>query len=63
MTALQDTIRRWHENACWQTSVQFNPHFTDQERRRELRKVGKERRELLALKQALKQALKEGERA
>ena len=55
MSALQDTIRRLHENACWQTSVQFNPAFTDQERRRELRKVGKERRELEAQKQALKE--------
>ena len=57
MSTLQTTIKRLHDNACWQTSVQFNPAFTDQERRRELRKVGKERREL----EAQKQAQKEGE--
>ena len=55
MTTLQTTIKRLHENACWQTSVQFNPHFTDQERRRELRKVSAERRALEAQKQAQKE--------
>ena len=59
MSTLQATIKRLHDNACWQTSVLFNPAFTDQERRSELRKVSAERREL----EALKQALKEGERA
>lgn len=41
-----EILKELHENAKWITSITFNPHFTDAERRTELRKANKERRAL-----------------
>lgn len=49
-------IKALHANAKWQTHVQFNTAFTEAERKRELRRLRKERR---ALEQAKMAAIQE----